>query len=107
MISHQNEHVSTAQRRQHDGLRNLPRLVNHAVVEPSLREKRVVDAQARAPNNPRQERKGGYSTTRREAAVWSQREDGRRKAWKKISQQYIHFVCCKEDAYAASAWARV
>lgn len=52
MISHQDEHVGTAQRRQHDGLRNLSRLVDHAVVESSVREKRVLDAQARAANNP-------------------------------------------------------
>lgn len=52
MISHQNEHVGTAQRRQHHRLRNLSRLVNHAVVESSLREKRVLHPQARAANNP-------------------------------------------------------
>lgn len=52
MISHQNEHVGTAQRREHDGLRNLSRFVDHAVVESSVREERVLDAQARAANNP-------------------------------------------------------
>ena len=62
MVPHQNEHVCTAQRRQHDGLRNLPRLVDHAVVEPSLREKRVLHAQARAANNPTYNTSDGVGT---------------------------------------------
>lgn len=81
MISHQNEHVGTAQRRQHHRLRNLSRLVNHAVVESSLREKRVLHPQARAANNPMagtSDRKEGAASTKyaaKKTKVCSQRED--------------------------------
>lgn len=54
MIPHQDEHVGTAKRGQDDGLRNLPRLVNYAVVESPVRKQRVLDAQARTANNPKE-----------------------------------------------------